>query len=90
MDRSYTTGEHPAASVVGRALDAGVLLDGHIQRAGELVRVTVQLTDVKQGSIVWAATFDQPTAELFKLEDAIAERVAANCGFSLRRQNRRG
>jgi Flp pilus assembly protein TadD len=83
VDRSYATGEHPAASVVGRALDAGVLLDGHIQRAGELVRVTVQLTDVKQGSIVWAATFDQPTAELFKLEDAIAERVAGELRLQL-------
>lgn len=74
--RGYATGHRPSATELGRALDVGVLLDGHIQRAGDLVRVTVQLTDVAQGSIAWAEAFDQPTAELFKLEDAIAERVA--------------
>jgi len=74
---SYVGATRPDARSVGRALDADVVLEGHIQRGGDTVRVTVQLTDVEAGAPVWAQTFDQPSSELFKLEDAIAERVAA-------------
>ena len=62
---------------IGRTLDADVVLEGHIRRGGDTVRVTVQLTEIEAGAPVWAQTFDQPSSELFKLEDAIAERVAA-------------
>ncbi len=65
------------AAAIGRTLNVDVVLEGHIQRAGDLVRVTVQLTDVQARSPVWAQTFDQPSDALFQLEDAIAERVAA-------------
>lgn len=75
--RGYVAGSQPDARTVGRALDAGVLLEGHIQRGGDTVRVTAQLTEVNAAAPIWAETFDQPTSELFRLEDAIAERVAA-------------
>ena len=75
--RPFANGDRPTAAGIGRTLDVGVVLDGHIQREDDLVRVSVQLIDVANGSAVWAATFDQPTAELFKLEDTIAERVAS-------------
>ena len=74
---AYAAGPRPDARTLGRALDAGVLLEGHIQRDAETVRVSVQLTDAEAGAPVWAETFDQTSSELFKLEDAIAERVAA-------------
>jgi DNA-binding winged helix-turn-helix (wHTH) protein/TolB-like protein len=74
--RGYATGARPDIAAVAGALQVDVVLDGHIQRAGDLVRVTVQLTDARKASPVWAETFDQPAGELFRLEDAIAERVA--------------
>ncbi len=61
---------------VGAKLGADVILEGHLQRAGDVVRVTVQLSDVERAAPIWGETFDQPMAELFRLEDAIAERVA--------------
>ena len=81
--RAYAADDRRVPGIVGRELQVGVLLDGHIQRAGDLVRVTAQLTDVENGTIVWAATFDQPAAELFKLEDAIVERVAGELRLQL-------
>jgi DNA-binding winged helix-turn-helix (wHTH) protein/TolB-like protein len=66
----------PAPGEIGRTLHVDVILEGHIQREGDTVRVTAQLTDLQTGSPVWAQTFDQQTGELFRLEDAIAQRVA--------------
>jgi DNA-binding winged helix-turn-helix (wHTH) protein/TolB-like protein len=65
------------ARSVGGQLGVDVLLEGHIQRAGDTIRVTVQLLDVAQGAPIWGETFDETSAELFRLEDAIADRVAA-------------
>jgi tetratricopeptide (TPR) repeat protein len=73
----------PSTAEIARALDVDVVLDGHIRRAGGIIRVTVQLTDVKTGAPVWAETFDQPAGELFRLEDAIAERVAGTLRLRL-------
>jgi DNA-binding winged helix-turn-helix (wHTH) protein/TolB-like protein len=73
----FQRGERPAPAAIGEALKVDVILEGHIQRTADTVRVTVQLIDVHSGSPVWAEMFDQRAAEVFRLEDAIAERVAS-------------
>ena len=74
--RRFLGDDRAEVTVIGRQLNVDAVLDGHIQRAGDVVRLTVQLTDVRTGSPVWAETFDQRAETLFQLEDAIAERVA--------------
>jgi DNA-binding winged helix-turn-helix (wHTH) protein/TolB-like protein len=73
----FQTARRPSPADLGRALNVDVILEGHIQRAGDAVRVTVQLTDVGSASPVWADTFDEQATEVFRLEDAIAERVSS-------------
>ena len=80
--RRLAGANRPAPAEIGRALNVDVILEGHIQRAEDTVRVTVQLTDVQSGSPVWAQTFDEVIRGLFRLEDVIAERVAG--GLRLR------
>jgi DNA-binding winged helix-turn-helix (wHTH) protein/TolB-like protein/Tfp pilus assembly protein PilF len=75
--RRYQSGNRPEPAEIAKALNVDVILEGQIRRAGDTVRVSVQLTDVQAGSPVWAETFDQQSGELFRLEDGIAERVAA-------------
>ena len=60
----------------GRALQVESILDGHIQRAGERVRVTVRLVRVEDGSPLWAAQFDENISDLFAVQDSISRRVA--------------
>jgi DNA-binding winged helix-turn-helix (wHTH) protein/TolB-like protein len=69
-------GTRPDLASLGKSLDVDVILEGQVQREGELLRVTVQLTDVRAGSSIWADRFDQPAASVLELEDAIADRVA--------------
>jgi serine/threonine-protein kinase len=74
--KSRASGRTDDLTALGRELQADIVLQGHMQRAGDIVRVTVQLSDVERGAPIWGDTFDQPTAELFRLEDTIADRVA--------------
>ena len=74
--RTYFGRDRPNVKALAIALDADVVLEGHIQQDGDVVRITAQLFDVARGAPIWASTFDQQKTELFRLEDAIAERVA--------------
>jgi DNA-binding winged helix-turn-helix (wHTH) protein/TolB-like protein/Tfp pilus assembly protein PilF len=72
----------------GRDLRVTLVLDGRIQRAGERVRITTQLLRVADGSSVWGQTFDEPVSDIFRLQDSIAERVAAALVPSLTTEER--
>jgi serine/threonine protein kinase/tetratricopeptide (TPR) repeat protein len=62
--------------LAGRELEVAFVLDGRIQRAGERIRVTVQLLDVWSGSAVWGEQFDEKFNDVLTLEDVITAQVA--------------
>jgi DNA-binding winged helix-turn-helix (wHTH) protein/TolB-like protein/Tfp pilus assembly protein PilF len=62
------------AAGVEQGVDA--VLDGRIQRDGDRVRLTVQLTRVRDGMQLWAEAFDETSTDVFTLEDEFSDRVA--------------
>jgi DNA-binding winged helix-turn-helix (wHTH) protein/tetratricopeptide (TPR) repeat protein len=62
---------------IGRKLGVEAVLDGTIQRAGERVRVTVQLIALRNGKTLWSGKFDERFTDIFGLQDSISEQVAA-------------
>ena len=67
---------HPDALTAGRELNVDSVLEGNMQVAGERIRVTVQLMNVKSGSPTWAGTFEEKFTDVFALQDSIAEKVS--------------
>ena len=70
----YGTDSDPL--VAGRELGVAFVLDGRIRRAGDQIRVTVQLLNVQDGTAVWAGQFDEKFTDVLSLEDAISANVA--------------
>ena len=62
---------------VGRELGARYLLEGSVRRAGDRVRVSVQLVDAIADRCVWAEQFDRKMLDIFELQDDIVARIAA-------------
>ncbi len=62
--------------VAGRDLGVAFVLDGRLRRAGDHIRVTVQLLSVRDGTAVWAGQFDENFTDVLSLEDAISSHVA--------------
>lgn len=60
----------------GRELRVDFVVDGRIRRAGETLRVTVQLLRVAEEVICWAGQFDERLADVLQLEDSISARIA--------------
>src|SRR5215813_1582629 len=61
---------------VGRELNVRYVLEGSMQRAGDRLRVNVQLIDAETGNHLWAERFDKPVTDLFDMQDEIVSRLA--------------
>lgn len=62
---------------VGRELNVGYVLEGSVRRSDERLRITAQLIETAGGTHLWADRFDGGLAEVFDLQDRIAETAAA-------------
>ncbi|MDQ3043197.1 MAG: protein kinase, partial [Acidobacteriota bacterium] len=60
----------------GEELGVEFVVDGHIQKAGEVIRVSIQLLNVVERTTVWAERFNEKSADVLELEDRISKRVA--------------
>ena len=60
---------------VGRTLNVDRLLSGSILRAGEEVRVTVQLIDATDGSVRWSQTTQHVLGNVLTLQDDICKQI---------------
>jgi serine/threonine-protein kinase len=59
-----------------RTLNATMLVEGTVQRAGTRLRVSVRLVNVGSDSTVWASTFNGTTADALTLQDSTVRAVA--------------
>ncbi|HEV2765143.1 MAG TPA: winged helix-turn-helix domain-containing protein [Pyrinomonadaceae bacterium] len=73
----------------GRDLGVDTVLDGYVQRAGERIRVTVQLVRVSDGATLWAEKFDEKFTDVFAVQDSISEKVAGALTVRLTEEEQR-
>jgi DNA-binding winged helix-turn-helix (wHTH) protein/TolB-like protein/Flp pilus assembly protein TadD len=76
-------GDTLSPQAAGREQGVDAVLDGRIQRAGNRVRITVQLIRVRDGVQLWGETFDKEFTNIFALEDALSERAAQSIRLQL-------
>jgi DNA-binding winged helix-turn-helix (wHTH) protein/TolB-like protein/Tfp pilus assembly protein PilF len=65
------------AVLAARELGVTAVLEGHIQRDGDRLRVSARLLDVAGGRQLWASAYDEHFTDIFSVQDSIAERVRA-------------
>jgi DNA-binding winged helix-turn-helix (wHTH) protein/TolB-like protein/cytochrome c-type biogenesis protein CcmH/NrfG len=72
----------------GREQQVDAVLDSTIQIAGGKVRVTARLVRVADGAVLWADRGEQQSADLFAVQDAIAEKLAGSLALKLTDEER--
>ena len=60
-----------------RLLRARYALHGSIRHSGHRIRISAQLIDASDGTHLWAERYDLEMADVFAIQDEIAERVVA-------------
>lgn len=73
---------------VGRQLGVAHVLEGSVQKAGDKVRITVQLVRTITGEQVWAETYDRRLDDVFAVESEVARAVASALQVELSRGER--
>ncbi len=61
---------------VGEALGVNYVLEGSIRKAGNKIRITAQLIDVRDGFHVWADRFDRLVEDIFDLQNEVSQKIA--------------
>jgi TolB-like protein len=62
---------------IGTTLGVDYVVGGSVRRAGNRVRVGVQLVDTRNGHSKWAEHYDRELADIFRVQDEITEMIAA-------------
>jgi len=62
---------------IGLQLDVSHVLEGSVRRAGDQVRVTVQLIDASNDDHLWADNYDRKLDDIFAIQSDIAQKIAA-------------
>jgi TolB-like protein/class 3 adenylate cyclase/Tfp pilus assembly protein PilF len=61
---------------IARQLGVAHILEGSVQKSGDVVRVNVQLIKAANDSHLWADTFDRKLTDIFSVESEVAKAVA--------------
>jgi len=72
------------AAEVGRQLEVDAVLEGTYQKLEGMTRVSIQMTDVSRGGILWSDRIDLAEGKLFELQDAISRQVVEKLEVELR------
>jgi Flp pilus assembly protein TadD len=73
---------------MGRQLKASHVLEGSLRRAGDRLRINVQLVETRGGQSVWAERFDRTDEDVFRIQDEIARSIATALRLTLTPQAR--
>ena len=61
---------------VSQQLGVANVLEGSVQKAGDKVRVNVQLIDARADSHLWAKTYDRDLKDVFAIQSEVAQEIA--------------
>ena len=63
-------------SLIAKQLGVANILEGSVQKAGDQVRINVQLIQAANDSHLWADTFDRKLTDIFSVESEVARAIA--------------
>jgi TolB-like protein len=65
-------------SEIAMQLGVANILEGSVQKAGDSVRVSVNLIQAASDSHLWAETYDRTLIDVFQVESDVAQKIAAS------------
>lgn len=75
--------EAPDLKKIATEADVDVVVTGTLIRAGEAVRVSAQLTDASNGTLLWSDTAQASLGDLFRVQDDLTQRIVASLSLPL-------
>jgi len=68
---------------IGQLLGVGAVLQGSVRRAGERMRIAVELTNTSTGLVMWTERYEREVKDAFTVQDEIAREIVAALRMTL-------
>jgi adenylate cyclase len=78
-------GKNARPAEIGHELGVRYIVEASVRRAGDRIRVSVQLTDALAGKLLWSQQYDEGLKDVFAVQDAITRQVAGSLAVNLTR-----
>jgi adenylate cyclase len=76
-------GKQLRSDELGRSLGARYLVEGSVRRSPEHVRVSVQLSDASNGTLLWSTQYDAEPKDIFSIQDNITRQITGALAVKL-------
>ncbi len=81
----------PAANVrqIAESLGVRYILDGHVRRSGERLRITVNLLDATRDVYLWSEKYDRELYDVFAVQDDITSHIVDTLSVKFTEEEKR-
>ena len=76
-------------SEIGEKLKVQTILEGSVRKAGNKLRITVQLVNAADGYHLWSERFDREMEDIFAIQDEIAQNIVQTLKVKLSEKEKR-
>ena len=82
-------GTNEDIKIIANKLGVAHIVEGSVRRIGDRLKLTAQLIRASDGFHIWSQTYDRSTADLFEVQEDIAEKIANALDIYLDDQKRK-
>jgi len=68
-------GQSSRVQEIGRELGVQYVVEGSVRRAGNRIRITVQVVEAASGNHIWAERYDRDLDDIFSLQDEMTQTI---------------
>jgi TolB-like protein len=68
---------------IGETLNVASVLEGSVRKAGNRVRISVQLIGVADGNNLWSERYDREMTDVFEIQDEISQAIVGKLKVKL-------
>jgi adenylate cyclase len=76
-------GKQLRSDELGHSLGARYLVEGSVRRSPDHVRVSVQLSDASNGTLLWSTQYDAEPKDIFSIQDNITRQITGALAVKL-------
>lgn len=71
------------ARTIGQRLNVNNVLEGSVQKSGNILRIITKLINVTNDSTIWSQRFDKEVKDIFSIQDSIANNIVEKLSITL-------
>lgn len=77
-----------SAEKIKQTFNARYVISGDVNKIGQAIRINVHLSDVDNGTILWAERYDRKFADLFAIQDEVTHKILNSLSLTLTKEEK--